>query len=57
MLLVAEVELPDGTQTTIEVMAPNQVEGAKLIQQMLGFEEPRDFKIADPRTPPCILKK
>jgi hypothetical protein len=51
MLLVAEVELPDGTQTTIEVMAPNQLEAAKLIQQMLGFEEPRDFKIADPRTP------
>lgn len=49
MLLVADVELPDGTQITIEVVAPNQLEAAKLIQQMLGFDEPKDFKLEDPR--------
>lgn len=49
MLLTAEVELPDGTLTTIEVLAPNQVDGAKLVLQMLSYENITDFKMEDPR--------
>lgn len=50
MILTAEVEHPDGTTEIVEVLAPDQIEAAKLVQQMLGYEEPRDFKLKDPRS-------